>query len=218
MPFRTILLLSIFFCQLAMSAQKSSFGLFYEYGAYFNFHSSNDKYLLPSDGSGLGAFYELDNGDKALGFRAGFGWRHNDCRYELIEHSAIVNNQQSFELKLQCTFPLSSKSKLALGIGPRIVTESSFSIEYRSTANGTHYEETHGLPAVQGDLNELNTALCLSWYRQVHGKFSVALHLNQDMLTLYHSNVSFETPELIRSYSFNAMYTGLSASMILHLR
>jgi hypothetical protein len=214
MTCRTLLASLFILSSCALHAQQSHFGLFYNYGAHFNIHPSNSHVMQPADGSSLGMYYHLDNGVKALGFRATFAWRWNDVRYEITDHTYVINSQQALELKLQCVLPISNKNSFALGISPRMITNSSFSLGYSNRNGGHSYEEEVGLTNYEGDLNELNSALAASWYHQFSPHFCFALHMDQDMLTFYRDAVTFPKTTGLENQRLNARLTSLTASLI----
>ncbi len=213
------LLSSIFlFCNFESIAQDSHFGMSYSYGACFNSHHSNNKPFKPSDGSTIGCYYHLDNGLKALGFKATFSWRSNDIEFPIADHLSIMNNLKSLELKLQCVLPVSEKSSFALGMAPRMIFRSKFSKLYFNSSRQTTYEEQIAMNGEGIDLNQLNSALCISWIYRVSKHFHFALNLDQDMLTQFRKDASFTPDADSEPVAFNARLTCLTGSLILNLK
>ncbi len=174
--------------------------------------------MRPTDGSAVGGFFQLSNGNKALGFRASLEWCRNDALFRISDETAIRNYQGAAELKLQCTLPISARSKIALGIAPSIITSTRMVLEFRNKSNGTIYGEQHTLQTTDGELNELNSSLCISWFYQIRGRFSIGLHADQDMLKLYDQNIAIKQLEGTDDRTFNFRRTFVSASMIFHLK
>ena len=214
------LISAIFLSLLTVAAQSQTteLGLFYSYGASFNFHHSTKQLIRPTDGSAIGGYFQLNNGNQALGFRASLSWCHNDAVFPISEQLAIRGFQEAAELKLQCTLPLSSRSSLAIGIAPSIITSTRMILEYKNRSNGSVYGEQHALQTPEQDINELNSALCFSWYYQVRGRFYTGLHIDQDMLKLYQKNVTFLNIQGMGERTFNVRHTSLVASMIFQLK
>ncbi len=217
MPSRILLYIALFLPPAAL-AQVSHFGIFYSFGAHFNLHPTNQKPFSPSDGSSFGGYYHLDNGTKKLGFRAAFAWRWNDLRFNVQDNTYIFNNVQAIELKLQTVLQLTEKNGFALGIAPRMVTHTGFSLGYMSKTNGSGYEEQQTIAGVKYELNGLNSALCLSWYHQFSKHLHFAIHADQDMLPFYREHVTF--PVLIEDpqFSVNGRLTSITGSLILNVR
>ncbi len=208
----------LFLYNFDLKAQDSHFGMAYSYGACFNTHRSNDQPFKPSDGSTVGCYYHLDNGVKALGFRATFSWRSNDIEFPIVDHLSIMNNLKSLELKLQCILPVSEKSSFALGMAPRMIFRSKFSKLYYNSGRRTTYEEQIAMTGEGIDLNELNSALCISWIYRVSKHFHFALNLDQDMLTQFRKDASFTADASSEPVAFNARLTCLTGSLILNLK
>lgn len=202
----------------ASPAQESHYGMFYSYGAHFNFHASNSSTFKPSDGSTFGIYYHLDNGLRALGFRSALSLRTNDIKFDVTESNYIINNQRAVELKLQCVFPMTTHHSFALGISPRIVTHSHFSLGFSSKNNQTTYEEQHTIAGVISDLNEMNSALSLCWFYKFSPHLHFAINLDQDMLTSYHEDVAFPGLFDETSVRINSRMTSVTASLILNVR
>lgn len=198
--------------------QVSHFGAFYSYGAHFNFHPSNHETFRSSDGSNLGLFYMIDNGVKSLGFRTSLSWRSNDIGFRVHDNYKIINYVEAWELKLQCILPTSERHSFGLGIAPRIVTSTKFSVGYSAKSNQTVYEEQYTLPGIQSDLNELNSSLCLSWYYKFSKHLHFALNLDQDMLRFYREDVKFDEETTGMDISVNARLTSITGSLILSVR
>jgi len=220
---RTVLLCLLCIAPFVSYTQdKWHYGAFYGYGAYFNFHKSNSHTMRPSDGSSIGVFLQLDKGEKALGFRTSLARRANDMRFAIADHTELLNNAKSLELKLQCTLPLTSKSTVALGIAPRLVYRSDISIEYTNDANGMHYSAGQSITTSQDSINRLNSCLSISWYYNISSHWSCALNLDQDMLPLYQHDVIFtdgmDNTPLQHPVAINARLTGISASLIFSMR
>src|SRR5262245_61894875 len=112
---RLILVISFLFSLLTCSSQH--IGFYYSYGANFNFHPLNDSPADPSDGSSLGIYYHLDNGNGALGFRSAVAWKTLDIKFP-VPGGKLFNHMRSIELRLQCTLPVSAKSFVFLGLSP----------------------------------------------------------------------------------------------------
>jgi hypothetical protein len=206
------------FIPCSVCSQSTGYGIFYSYGARFNLHKSNPSPLRPTDGSAAGVYFQLDNGEDALGFRASLAMCHYDAVFGLEEDASIRSVHRDIEMKLQCTLPIRHRSMLAFGIAPSVMTMSRILLEYSSRSNGHVYGEQHEIPLPEIPLNALNTSLCLSWYYQIHGRFVTALHLDQQMLTIYDGDVNLKQLYPISQSSINLRHTALMASMIFRIK
>jgi hypothetical protein len=211
-------LLFLFFLSEKYVAQESHFGGFYQYGATLNFDKSNNKTFRPQDGSSAGIFYQLENGEKALGFRASLSARWNDIRWNVDEQVYILNKSRSVELKLQCTLRLDQKNSIGLGMAPRIVTHSGFALGAESSANGTTYDHNQEIQGLSSNLNELNSALCLSWYHDFNRIVAFGLHADADMLPFFEEQVAIPLDALGNKRSVNVHLASLSLSLIIRVR
>lgn len=122
------------------------------------------------------------------------------------------------ELKLQTVLQLNTKNGIALGIAPRMVTHTDFSLGYASKVNGVVYDEQHTLAGVHSELNALNSALCLSWYYQFSKYLQFALHADQDMLPFFRENVAFPRLFADPTIAVNGRLTSITGSLILNVR
>lgn len=166
----------------------------------------------------MGAYFQLNNGDDALGFRASLAMCHYDAIFGLADESSIRSVHRDVEMKLQCTLPIRRKSMLAFGIAPAVMTMSRIFLEYSSRSNGRVYGEQHEIPLPEIPMNALNTSLCLSWYYQIHGRFSTSINLDQQMLTVYDGDVLLKNVHPDSPASINLRHTALTASMIFRLK
>jgi|JI10StandDraft_1071094.scaffolds.fasta_scaffold03933_10 hypothetical protein len=215
---RTLILFLLIHSVIGGWAQSNHVGAYYSFGGSFNSHKTNDHKFRPSDGSTFGVYYHLENGENALGFRAAFAWRSDDVEFPIIDHFSIVNNTKSLELKLQCMLPISARSSIALGMAPRLVFHSKFSRLYYNTGRHATYEEQFSMSSANIDMNELNSALCLSWYFRISKHFQFGLNLDQDMITLYKSDAITLPVDYTEPLAFNARLTYLSGSLIFQLK
>lgn len=212
-----LLLLLLVFYNSACS-QTAEFGLFYQYGAFFNTHRSNSKLLHATDGSSLGSYFQLNNGTGSLGFRASLAMCFRDAEFPINDQTTVRNIQRSGQLKLQCTLPIDSKNTLAIGFAPSIVTSARFHLEYVNKANAMVYGEQHTIQPANAELNELGSSLCLSWYHHVKGRLFASLHIDQDMIKLYNKNIVFEEKSGVELNAINIRHSGISAAMIFQIR
>jgi hypothetical protein len=215
---RSFPLFFLFFFELSASGQQSEFGLFYQYGAFFNVHQSNKEILRATDGSAIGGYFQLNNGSESLGFRASLAMSFRDAAFYINDQTSIWNINRSGQLKLQCTLPIDSKNTLAMGFAPSIITSARFHLQYLNKTGTVAYGEQHTIQPENDDLNELGSAICLSWYHQIKGKFFVALHLDQDMMKLYSNNIVFDKKSGIDLAELNIRHSGISAAMIFQIR
>lgn len=219
---KTVLRISVLsflvFACLATYSQKSGYGAFYQYGAIFNLDDSNKDLWKPQDGSSAGIYYQLDNGVKALGFRAALSARWTDVKWEVNDYVYVIHKNRSVELKLQCTLRTGPKNMFGLGMAPRIVTHSGFALGSKSKGNGTTYEYNRELPGIDANLNELNSALCLSWYHDFNKFVTLGVHADGDMLPFFEEAVAVPIDEAGGLHQVNVRLTSLALSLILNVR
>lgn len=215
---RIFFLICLVIAGIACYSQKSGYGAFYQYGAIFNFDHSNKSLWKPQDGSSAGIYYQLDNGVKALGFRAALAARWTDLKWDVSDYVYVVHKNRSVELKLQCTLRTGAKNMFGLGMAPRIVTYSGFALGSKSSGSGTTYEYNRELQGVSTKLNELNSALCLSWYHDFNKYVSLGVHADGDMLPFFEEAVAVPVDESGNDYPINVRLTSLSLSLILNVR
>lgn len=206
------------FCQYSSIAQKSGFGAFYQYGATFNLDQTNQHPWKPQDGSSAGVYYQLDNGVKALGFRACLSARWNDIKWDVTDQIYVLHKNRSVELKLQCTLRTNPKNMFGLGMAPRIVTHSGFALGAKSVASGTTYEYNRELSGIDAKLNELNSALCLSWYHDFNKIITIGVHADGDMLPFFEENVAIPLDASGSFHPVNVRLTSLALALILNVR
>ena len=182
-------------------AQKQwHYGAYYSVGAAFNLNKTNGTPLKPSDGSSIGLLCRLENGNKALGFQAGLATKWNDVKHEIEKNYFLDIGFRAWELRLQCTLPISSRSSFAFGIAPRVVYRHSFSIVYLNAYSGAQTENEISIKNENADLNELNSAIIFSWQYALHKHWFFHLNIDQDIQKGYADDVLFE--------NFDAHITG----------
>jgi hypothetical protein len=222
MRFIFILINFFFLTQYTAGAQKSwHYGAYYSFGAAFNFHSSNQKPIIPSDVSSLGVHYSLDNGEKALGFQTAVGLKWNDLRYGLGDNYYMDNNIKWLELRLMCSLPMNKKSTIALGMAPRIALNYSWSFVYANRTGGgqTEYDQTINS---ESNINALNSAIVLTYQYQLHKHCFFHLNAEQDILQTFNEDVLFKNydtavngePEL----HLNSLLTNITGSIVFRIR
>ncbi|MFN0033114.1 MAG: hypothetical protein ACKVOR_13220 [Flavobacteriales bacterium] len=202
-------------------AQKHwHFGTSYTYGAAWNTHSSNANMLRPSDASSIGFIVQLDNGDNALGFQAVLSHRWYDVRHRIEEGYYMDNALRAVELRLQCTLPVGKKSKLALGMAPRMVTRHHWSVVYINKSNGGQVEYDYALQQ-SGDINALNSTIVFSWLFEMHKHWHLHIHAEQDIQKTYAGDALFENYDTQQegepALKLNALLTGLNGSLVFML-
>lgn len=175
---------------IGLGQKNFQWGLNYQYGAALNLHHTNDKVWPPSDISVPSLFFDLNAGENKLGIRATLGWRREDIRFHILERFYLKQTNKGVEMKLQCTVPISSKSSIALGMAPRIISKSDYMTEYKNELNNTFYGESTFVPQGYNGLNTLNAALSFSYYYQFAKRWQVSLHLDHDMLTTHKDDIS----------------------------
>jgi len=177
---------------IGLGQKNFQWGLNYQYGAALNLHHTNDKAWPPSDISVPSLFFHLNAGENKLGIRATLGWRSEDIRFHILERFYLKQTNKGVEMKLQCTVPISSKSSIALGMAPRIISKSDYMTEYKNELNNTFYGESAFVPQGYDGLNKLNAALSFSYYYQFAKRWQVSIHLDHDMLTTHKDDISTE--------------------------
>lgn len=201
-----------------VAQKKWHYGAYYSFGAAFNVNQTNGSPLKPSDGSSFGLLCRLENGKKALGFQAGLATKLNDVRHEIKDNYFLDIGFRAWELRLQCTLPVSSRSSFALGIAPRVVYRHSFSMVYRNTSNGAQSEYDISIKNEHADLNELNSAIIFSWQYELHKHWFFHLNIDQDIQKGYANDVLFENYDAYRNgeeaIHVNTLLTSITGSIV----